>query len=1656
MRTLLNAAPVASDDTYPAEFQTTLEVQTATRPLPRHSFVDTFSGDRLSPNLTDAAQVFVVADGVLSQQERRKYVTTKKTDYVTGDFLIELDVDLTTTANVIEFVGIGPGEPRGAYDEPEGSLYLRMHSVSFGGMMIVSAAGGFGGTEFGTITSPGVHHVRIEKSGQQVVFEIDADYDGIFQADLQYVVEDIQETAPFLTESNSRIFIGGSDKVSLDNLRIDSSLDPLETLGVLDNDSDPDGDALEAVLVEGPSNGQLTLQPDGTFNYTPDDGFVGTDTFTYVAFDGVDRSAPATVQLAVRSRPTAIDDHYETPEDTMLVVSAAAPGQTPLDWTQTVSQASPLNWWRFDELAGPTAVDHGRAGDHGTYYGDISFGQEGPTGGAIGFDGATSFVSVGAEDLGGEWTVEAIFLADTNSGNESMGLLGTRAGGEASIKADQYPNTGKLGITRFGSVDATFDHPTPTQAEHVVLVGGAEGVHLYVDGESAGALAVAIGLPRHVIGASHEDGGDAADYLRGVIDELVIYDRRLTANEILDHADAMTRPANGEEVPAGVLANDVDLDGDTLRVIGVDPPLHGALQLNDDGTFRYTPAAEFSGQDFFTYQVTDGVFTSATATATIVVTEVNDPPRAENDFNYQVIEGQVLEVAAEDGVLANDQDPEEGVLVATLVQSPSHGQVTLRPDGSFTYTLGSGYYTFDSFTYQAADQELTSAPATVTLRVIRPTGDRIGQLDAAADRFSVNEDSTLTVGTAPFFSVITADLKTTDLVYDPIGQRVYATVPNDGGARANTLTSLDPYTGRFLDTIPIGFEPKSLVLGEGSRTLFVITEDRRTVQLVDLDTHALGTPYQAPGSTEVLHIAPVPGRPEAVIISLADHGVGAGTFVFENGVQLPHQVGGPEVVAVNTDGNVAYGYQRSISSFEFWVMRLDSTGLTTTEYHPWGSVLSGFNISHMAATNTHLFVHNGSILDTTTLREVATLPGGRNFHVEASEQTVYSLDDNQGTFYATEADTLQQRATVEGFTFDVHDQSLIRFGGDGLAMRASDEVVFVRTDELFGISRRGVLRNDRGPANVALEVQLVEDVQHGQLRLHGDGTFQYQPDAHFAGIDSFQYRVVAEGETSNVATVEITVRPENDAPIAEPDIYVLPPTGPLVVPADAGVLANDDDPFDHDPLIALLDSHPAHGTVELNEDGSFFYRPTSTFEITDTFTYRASDGLDVSDPVTVTVRLDLPTIEVGDYVLRPNRPGQQIEIYVQGGQPVAGLDFFLQLGDGGPELDQLGLPPGQDGPSITHVELKQGTLFQNTPDVGIDLGSLPQVANWSISIADEGSVPAEGLLATVTVDTTGFFDGTWSLLLADLLPEHPSGPFSTNFAGMPIFITNGSLRIQPGEVVDQHVFYNNSRWDGMSAGASEADDAAIATDKRALLPEQRAGFAHYTSFNKGINGIMLDIAWLDEPELLTLDDFAFRVGRTDDPAEWSDAALPQMTLRRSAGTEGSDRFTLIWPDQAISQTWLEVRVIAGPRTLLPEDAAFYFGNAIGETGDRPGNTLVSSVDVIGTRDHQRGPFDLATIDTVYDFNRDRIVSAADTIIARDHQVGLLTALPLITPKRVSLPVAAEEASRAVAAPVHLQQLNAACSALATRRIDGTATGRNTTLVSLADAALRNC
>jgi VCBS repeat-containing protein len=95
--------------------------------------------------------------------------------------------------------------------------------------------------------------------------------------------------------------------------------------GVLGNDTDADGDALTAMVVSNALNGQVVLAADGSFTYTPNTGFHGTDSFTYRANDGTANSNVATATItvsAVNGRPVARDDRYSTRKNQVLVVRA--------------------------------------------------------------------------------------------------------------------------------------------------------------------------------------------------------------------------------------------------------------------------------------------------------------------------------------------------------------------------------------------------------------------------------------------------------------------------------------------------------------------------------------------------------------------------------------------------------------------------------------------------------------------------------------------------------------------------------------------------------------------------------------------------------------------------------------------------------------------------------------------------------------------------------------------------------------------------------------------------------------------------------------------------------------------------------------------------------------------------------------------------------------------------------------------------------------------------------------------------------------------------------------------------------------------------------------------------------------------------------------
>ncbi|MBW3542692.1 MAG: tandem-95 repeat protein, partial [Planctomycetes bacterium] len=182
-----------------------------------------------------------------------------------------------------------------------------------------------------------------------------------------------------------------------------------------------------------------------------------------------------------------------------------------------------------------------------------------------------------------------------------------------------------------------------------------------------------------------------------------------------DDAYAVNEDATLNIAAAGVLANDGDVDGDPLSAVLVSGPASGALVLNADGSFTYTPNADFNGIDSFSYKAHDGTAAGNAATVTITVNPVQDAPTALNDA-YAVVQDQSLNVAAA-GVLANDGDADGDPLAAALVSGPANGAVVLNPDGSFTYTPAAGFSGGDTFAYLANDGTADSNVATVTLTI---------------------------------------------------------------------------------------------------------------------------------------------------------------------------------------------------------------------------------------------------------------------------------------------------------------------------------------------------------------------------------------------------------------------------------------------------------------------------------------------------------------------------------------------------------------------------------------------------------------------------------------------------------------------------------------------------------------------------------------------------------------------------------------------------------------------------------------------------------------------------------------------------------------------------------------------------------------------------
>lgn len=487
-------------------------------------------------------------------------------------------------------------------------------------------------------------------------------------------------------------------------------------LSILNNDTDPNsGDLLSAQLVAGPAHGDLNLNADGTFIYTPDIGFTGVDTFLYLVNDGLLGSLlPAIVTLnvggAVNHAPVAVSDHFTVNEDSILNIAAAGVLANDTDADNNVLLAtlvSPPQHGSIVFLPNGSFVytpDANFSGSDSFSYQasdglslsnvatatiTVTPSNDAPTAANDGYSTATNTalnISAGNGVLAND--------TDVDSGNLTAAIVSNAANGSVTLNADgsftYTPNNGFTGIDTF-----TY------RASDGSLQSNLATVSITVAGV-ANSSPVAV-----------NDNYNFAE------------DAVLT-----------TTVANG------VLFNDSDSENNTLTAQLVSGPSHGSLTLNANGTFTYTPNANYNGTDSFTYQANDGTSNSNVATVNLIIAPVNDAPVGSSDA-YDTNEGTALVVGGS-GVLTNDTDADGDSLTATLVTSPTHGVVVLNADGSFTYTPDAHYHGTDVFTYQANDGTTNSGAITVLL-TINSVNDLPVSLD---DAYTLNEDGTLTVTAA--------------------------------------------------------------------------------------------------------------------------------------------------------------------------------------------------------------------------------------------------------------------------------------------------------------------------------------------------------------------------------------------------------------------------------------------------------------------------------------------------------------------------------------------------------------------------------------------------------------------------------------------------------------------------------------------------------------------------------------------------------------------------------------------------------------------------------------------------------------------------------------------------------------------------------------------
>ncbi|WAB91163.1 retention module-containing protein [Pseudomonas citronellolis] len=722
-------------------------------------------------------------------------------------------------------------------------------------------------------------------------------------------------------------------------------------------------------------------------------------------------------------------------------------------------------------------------------------------------------------------------------------------------------------------------------------------------------------------------------------------------------------------------ASDVDGDALTYALKNGSAPAHGSVVVNGDGSYSYTPLANYNGTDSFTVTVSDGQGGLAEQLVTVTVTPVNDAPVAASD-SKTTGENSVL---SDQVPAASDIDSPVNPNGYALVSGPGtgNGNLTFNANGSYVFNPGSDFDSLApgesrqvSFTYTAKDSAgATSAPATVTITVTgandAPTG--------SDGTITLNEDSSRN------FSAL--DFGFNDVDHnDALGAVRIDSLPGAGSLTFNGVAVTQGQVIAAADLGKLAFTPAANANGNNYASF--------TFSVKDSNGAFDSTPNKL-----TVNVTPVNDDPVAV----NDH-------YLVGGLQ-----GNYWGYRENTDGNnltnlsmVSAFIAKTAPGATFTATALNYGNGVSTDLGG-DKQLQKFLGSDAASLSTDPANTSDAIVQLTGLVNLAA--GNYTFRVTADDGfsiridgvEVFKYDANQSpTARVSDSFNIAQGGNhqIEILYWDQGGNAQLKvelapaggsysvLGGSSLSHPLAELVT--NEDTALTIAANTLLGNDSDIDGDSLSILSVQGAVNGTVKLE-NGNVVFTPAKDVNGTGSFTYTVSDGHGGTSTATVTVGINAVNDAPVAKPDIASTQEDKPVTL----NVLANDSD-VDGDSL-SVTSASASNGSVTVNADGTLTYTPKANFSGSDSITYTISDGHGGTASSTVALSVtpvaDVPLLNSGSiFALNPGATS------ITTNQAITQANLETETGLSSGALDGINPPAGTTTSDQGNVDVIDGSL----------------------------------------------------------------------------------------------------------------------------------------------------------------------------------------------------------------------------------------------------------------------------------------------------------------------------------------------------------------------------